>query len=146
MSTRGARRAALRGRPAALAGLALLAVLALGACGSKDFPNDPRAPAPKEISAKVDSRQVVVSPDKIGAGLAVFTVANLSESPVRFTVSGPKTEASTAEIEPGSPANLKVNLREGDYRVSAGRGVNIRPDTIAVGPERKSSQNRLLLP
>jgi hypothetical protein len=129
-----------------LAGMAVLSALTLPACGSSDFPNNPRPPVPKEISAKVDSRRVVVSPDEIGAGLAVFTVANLSDSPIRFTVTGPKTEASTPEIQPGLPSNLKVNLRQGDYQVSAGRGLGIQPTTLSVGPERKSSQNRLLLP
>jgi hypothetical protein len=129
-----------------LVGVAALSALTLVACGSSDFPNNPRPPAPKEISAKVDSKRVVVSPDKLGAGLAVFTVVNLSDSPIRFTVSGQKTEASTTEVQPGAPASLKVNLREGDYQVSAGQGLDIQPTTLAVGPKRKSSQNRLLLP
>jgi hypothetical protein len=144
MSTKGARTAAKSGRRMALVCVAVLPALALAACGSSDFPNDPRPPEPKEISAKVDSKRVVVSPKKIGAGLVVFTVANLSDSPIRFTVSGQKSEASTTEIEPGSPANLKIDLHEGDYQASAGQGV--QPTTLTVGPERNSSQNRLLLP
>jgi hypothetical protein len=144
MSTNGGGRASRSGRPAGFAGLAVLAALALGACGSTDFPNDPRPPEPKEISAKVDSKRVVVSPDKIGAGLVVFTIANLSDAPVQFTVSGEKTEASTTEIQPGAPANLKIDLHEGDYEASVGQSA--QPATLTVGPERKSSQNRLLLP
>ena len=144
MGTSGGRRGSRSGHRAGFAALAVLASLALAACGSTDFPNDPRSPEPKEISAKVDSKRVVVSPKKIGAGLVVFTIANLSDAPVQFTVRGQKTEASTTEIQPGTPANLKINLHEGDYEASVGQSA--QPATLTVGPERKSSQNRLLLP
>jgi hypothetical protein len=59
-------------------------------------------------------------------------------------VNGPK-KASTIQINPGSPDYLKMNLTEGTYQASAGNS-KIKPATIKVGPERKSSQNELLLP
>jgi hypothetical protein len=93
----------------------------------------------------VDSGKVVVSPNRFGAGLVTFTIANLSDSPVRFTLSGPR-DAATQEIQPGTPANLKVAMTEGDYQVTAGSGVDVKPATVKVGPERASSQNKLLLP
>jgi hypothetical protein len=145
MSTRGSGRASRATRRATAAALGIVAALALGACGSKDFANEPRPPAPIEVTAKVDSSKVVVSPSKFGAGLVTFTIANLSDSPVRFTLSGP-TDAASEEIQPGTPANLKVNLAEGDYQATAGSGVNVKPAKVTVGPERKSSQNKLLLP
>jgi hypothetical protein len=144
MATRGARRASRRGRLAALAVPAALVGLLLAGCGAEEFPNDPRPPAPIEVSARVDSNRVQVSPDKFGAGLVNFTVANLSSSPVRFNVTGP-TEGSTVEIQPGAPDYLKMNLKEGTYEVSASKA-KIRPATIEVGPERSSSQNKLLEP
>jgi hypothetical protein len=144
MATRGARRASRRGRLAALAVPAALVGLLLAGCGAEEFPNDPRPPAPIEVSARVDSNRVQVSPDKFGAGLVNFTVANLSSSPVRFNVTGP-TEGSTVEIQPGAPDYLKMNLKEGTYEVSASKA-KIRPATIEVGPERPSSQNKLLEP
>jgi hypothetical protein len=119
--------------------------LGLSACGSKDFPNEARVPAPIEVTAKVDSKKVLVSPDKFGAGLVDFTIANLSDSPVRFTLSGPK-DAATEAIEPGTPATLKVELSQGRYRATAGSDSSAQPDELTVGPERKSSQNKLLLP
>ena len=125
--------------------LAALAALTLGACGSEDFPNKPRPPAPLDVTAKVDSQKVVVSPSKFGAGLVTFTIANLSDSPVRFTLSGP-TDAATDAIQPGSPANLKVEMTEGTYRATAGSGVDVRPATVKVAAKRPSSQNDLLLP
>jgi hypothetical protein len=144
MATRGARRASRRGRLAALAVPAALVGLLLAGCGAEEFPNDARPPAPIEVSARVDSSRVQVSPDKFGAGLVNFTVANLSSSPVRFNVNGP-TEGSTVEIQPGAPDYLKMNLKEGTYEVSASKA-KIRPATIEVGPERPSSQNKLLEP
>lgn len=144
MATRGARRASRRGRLVALAVPAALAGVLLAGCGAEDFPNNPRVAAPIEVSARVDSDRVQVSPDKFGAGLVNFTVANLSGSPVRFNVTGP-TEGSTVEIQPGAPDYLKMNLKEGTYEVTASKA-KIRPATIRVGPDRPSSQNELLEP
>jgi hypothetical protein len=144
MDMRGARRASRRGRLAVLVVPATVAAVLFAGCGAKDFPNNPRSPKPIEVSARVDSQRVQISPNKVGAGLVNFTVANLSGSPIRFNVSGP-TNGSTVEIQPGAPDYLKMNLREGTYQATAGKG-KIRPATIKVGPERKSSQNDLLLP
>ena len=145
MSTRGVGRAPRRAWHALCAALAIPAALSLGACGSSDFPNDPRPPAPIEVTAKIDSGQVQVSPNHFGAGLVTFTIANLSNSPVRFTLTGPR-DAATLPIQPGAPANLKVNLPEGSYQATAGGGGKPRSATVKVGPERKSSQNQLLQP
>jgi len=111
------------------------------------------------VAAKVDQRDVVVSPNHFGAGLVNFTITNFSDSPVRFTLSGPKNAASQP-IPPGGPidssesptpvtpstASLKVELPEGSYEASAGEGASAQPDTVEVGPKRPSSGNELLLP
>jgi hypothetical protein len=146
MSTRGAGRAPRRARQTSFAALATLAALSLGACGSSDFADEPpRAAAAIAVAAKVDQRQVVVSPDHFGAGLVNFTIVNFSDSPVRFTLSGPK-EAASQQIPPGAPASLKVELQEGSYEASAGQGASAQPDTVEVGPKRPSSKDELLLP
>ena len=131
----------------ALAVGGLLAV-GLGACGSNDFANDPRPPVPIEISANVTADHVLVSPNKVGGGLATFTITNQGDAPVRFTLVGPAPQDNQAsdEIPPGGVGNLKASLREGDYEVTAGGRANVRPAKLVVGPERKSSQNDLLLP
>jgi hypothetical protein len=137
----------VRGRLVArLAGVAAAGslLLVVAGCGSKDFPNDPRPPVPAEITARIDSKTVQVSPDKIGGGLATFTVANISHSPERFQVKGP-TEGTTDEIDPGANAYLKLKLEQGTYRASA-PGSGIQGQSIQVSAERKSSQNDLLLP
>jgi hypothetical protein len=96
------------------------------------------------VSAKVDSERVQVAPDRFGAGLVNFTIANLSSAPVTFDVTGP-TKGSSTEIQPGAPDSLRMSMKEGTYRVTASEP-KIKPATIKVGPERKSSQNKLLEP
>ena len=131
------------GRGLALAGLASVAA----GCGSSDTrtPSGERPPTPIEVSAKVDSKQVVVSPSKFGAGLVDFSVANLSNRPITFRVNGP-TKGSTPPVQPGAPGALKMTLEKGVYVASAGDGTSPRPDQIHVGPPRNTSQNKLLLP
>jgi hypothetical protein len=160
MSTRGAGRAPRRARQTSFAALATLAALSLGACGESDFTNEPsRAAAPIAVAAVIDQREVVVSPDRFGGGLVNITITNFSDSPVRFTLSGPK-EVASQQIPPGAPADssesptpvtpsttsLKVELPEGSYEASAGQGASAQPDTVQVGPKRPSSKNELLLP
>jgi hypothetical protein len=128
---------------AALA-VAAIAAVAIAGCGSDSNPNDPRPPAQLEVSASVNPQKVQISPDKFGAGVVNFTVANLSGSPITFSVDGPK-KASTVQIQPGAPDYLKMNLTEGTYQATVGNS-KIKPATIKVGPERPSSQNQLLLP
>jgi hypothetical protein len=52
---------------------------------------------------------------------------------------------STGTIQPRSTAQLKVDAAEGDYTMSASGG-DIRPATVKVSTQRRSSQNDLLLP
>ena len=143
MRIRGAGRAILLGRRSAPA--ALIAVLALAGCGSKDFPNEPRVPAPLDVTAKISGNEVRVSPNRFGAGLVTFTVANLTSSPTRFVITGPK-DAHTDDIQPGAPATLKVNLPQGTYQAGSGPTSRARPATLTVGAERASPQNKVLLP
>jgi hypothetical protein len=137
-------------RPRIGVAIAVAGVLALSAtgCGEKDFANRPRPPAPIEIGASVNTKRVQVSPDRIGAGVATFTVANLSHDTVNLTLVGPTSGDSraTGEIPAGGVGNLKTDLREGDYEVTAGSGSEVRPATLRVGPERKSSANEVLQP
>lgn len=140
----GARRASRRGRLASLGASAAVLGVVLAGCGAKDFPNNPRPPTPIEVSARVDSQRVQVAPDRFGAGLVNFTVANLSGAAITFDVTGP-TKGSTTQIQPGAPDYLRMNMKEGTYQVTASKS-KIKPATIKVGPERPSSQNNLLEP
>jgi hypothetical protein len=145
MATRGVRTvASRRGRLVTVGASGLVLAAVLAGCGAKDFPNDPRPPTPIEVSARVDAQRVQVAPDHFGAGIVNFTIANLSGSPISLNVSGP-TKGATTQIQPGSPDYLRISMKEGTYEVSASKS-RIKPATIQVGPERPSSQNKLLEP
>lgn len=138
-----------RRRRKGLLAAAGIALLGFAGCGSDDFVNDPRLPAPIQLTAKIDDRKVVVSPteidgEPIGAGLATITIANLSDDEVQLTFDGPN-EKSTAPILAGGVADFKMTLEEGDYVVAAD-GSDASEAQLTVGPERESAQNELLLP
>ena len=126
----------------------LLAAGLLAGCGNKDFPNEARAPAPIETTARIGPRAVSVSPDSFGAGIVNVTVANLSDSPASFVVKAAsgKTAASSGTLQPGSVTTIKTQLKQGSYQALAGGATGLHPGKITVGPERRSSQNDLLLP
>jgi len=119
-------------------------ILALAGCGSSSFPNKPRAAEPIELTASIGPKAVNVAPQKVGAGLARITVANLSSNPASFRLHG-RTSGTSGTIEPGSPTTLQMELKQGTYTASAS-GSGFRPATLKVGPPRPSSQNKLLLP
>jgi hypothetical protein len=128
-----------------LASVAALAASGIAGCGADDHPNDPRPPAPIEVTARVDDESVEVQPSKFGAGLVVMTISNQSADPVEVAVEGP-TGGTGPTIAPGQPGNFKFNFEEGEYVVSAGEASGARDALLTVGPERASSQNDLLLP
>jgi hypothetical protein len=144
-------------RGTALACVAALAGVGIG-CGAEDHPNEPRPPAPIEITAKVDDERVDIEPSKFGAGLVVMTISNQSDDVIQLAVDGPcqadvDDESSAADpcptgpaIQPGQPGNFKLDFQEGEYTISAGDESSARPAVLSVGPERASSQNDLLLP
>ncbi|GIK77091.1 MAG: hypothetical protein BroJett022_07810 [Actinomycetes bacterium] len=132
----------MRGRSAA-AGLLAASVLAAG-CGAEEFPNDPRPPAPVELSAKVDDRKVTVVPDEVGAGLATFTISNQSRDGVELAFDGP-SDIRTDVIPAGGVGAVQFELEPGTYEIEAGVPT-IADGAMTVGPERPSASNELLLP
>ena len=134
----------------ALLGIGLAGIgLAAAGCGSEDFPNNPRPPAPIEMTAKVSDDQVLVSPTQsggkpVGAGLATVTIANLTDEPTALTFSGPQ-DSTTDPVVANGVLDYKLELHPGQYTVSSDN-VSARPMQFTVGPERKSAQNDLLLP
>jgi hypothetical protein len=126
----------------------LLAGGLVAGCGQKDFPNEARAPAPIETTANIGPRAVSVSPDSFGAGIVNVTVNNGSDRPASFILknSAGKTTATSGTLQPGSVTTIKTQLNQGNYQAIAGGAQHIRPAKISVGPERRSSQNDLLLP
>lgn len=124
---------------------ALAAALSLASCGEDDFANDPRPSAPIQLSALISDDKVAVSPKEVGAGIASITISNQSEDPAALVLEGPSDESSN-EILPNNVAEIKVVLDEGEYVASAGEGNDQREALLAVGRERASSSNELLLP
>jgi hypothetical protein len=118
---------------------------ALAACGSDDFPNDPRPPTPVELTAAIDSDSVTISPDDPGAGIVNITISNQTDEPTRLTLEGPTT-ATSNEIAPGGTGSIKTTLEEGEYEAAAGAEIGIKPQKLTVGPERPNSTNELLQP
>src|SRR5207247_10723892 len=114
----------LSGRRLVLLASIVVAISAAG-CGSSDFPNKPRAAAPIEVTASIGPRAVKVSPVKVGAGLANFTVANLSSNPATLRLSGPSSTA-TQQIEAGAVTTVSEELKTGPDQVSA-PGSGLRP-------------------
>ena len=122
----------------------LLVALVIAGCGRNDFNNDPRPPIPAEVSVKISSSGVVVSPKEFGAGLVNFTIANLADQTGSLAIHGPVSATSDA-IAPGDAETLKVAMKTGSYEASTD-GIVVRPFDFTVGPERPSGQNDLLLP
>jgi hypothetical protein len=130
--------------PALVVAAALVMVLAAAGCGRTDFKNDPRPPIPAEVAVKIASDGVGVSPKTFGAGLVVFTVANLTNQSGSLAIHGP-VSANTNELPPGGTGSVKVDMKTGSYEASVD-GIAVRPFRFTVGPERPSGQNDLLLP
>lgn len=135
----------LRRRARALVAAAVaIAALAVVGCGRDDFENDPRAAIPAEVSAKIGSDSVAVSPREFGAGLVNMTIANLSTEPGALVIRGPVNTESD-EIPPAATTTLKIEMERGTYEASVD-GIAVLPARFTVGPERTSGQNDLLLP
>jgi hypothetical protein len=133
-----------RGRAQFVAAAVVAVALAVGGCGRDDFKNEPRPPITAEISVKIAKDGVAVSPREFGAGLANFTIANLTTKPGTLAIHGP-IDADSEEIPAAGTGTIKVNMKTGRYEASVSGGA-VRPFSFTVGPKRPSGQNDLLLP
>jgi len=135
--------------------LALAMLLVLVGCGSDDadeYGNEPRPPAPINVTAAIDSDRIRVSPRSFGSGPVVFIISNQSGAPQTVTFEtdeiGGETggiQRSTREIASRSTAQLKVDPPEATYRLSAS-AADITPAAVEVGERRESAQDELLQP
>jgi hypothetical protein len=125
----------------------LMAVLALAGAGCGDkFENEPRIPDTLQLNAKIGDEQLLISPDKFGAGVVFISISNQTKSTASLQFRGP-TEFTSDPVPAGGTTNVKVNLLSGDYEVTAtGSDAFDRPVFLAVGPTRPSAQNTVLLP
>jgi hypothetical protein len=95
---------------------------------------------------------VSVSPQRFGAGPIVLIVSNQSSSAQKVIFetdelggTQPGNTFNTTPINPRGTATLKVDVREGDWKLSTGDG-EIRAAAVSVGHRRKSAQGDLLQP
>jgi hypothetical protein len=133
-----------RGRGLLVATAILAAGLIAAGCGRDDFKNDPRPPIPAEVSVKIATSGVGMSPKKFGSGLVNFTIANLTTKTGTLAIHGP-VDAESNALPAGGAETLKVEMKPGTYEASVS-GIAVRPFSFTVGPERPSGQNDLLLP
>ena len=133
-------------------GIAAACVTVAGCGGGDDYANDPRPPAPINVTAAITNSKVSVSPQRFGAGPIVLVVSNQSSSAQEVTFETdelggerPGGTYSTTPINPRGTATLKVEVRQGDWKLGTRDG-GIRAAAVSVGRERKSAQNELLQP
>jgi len=148
VSSTGAQRGALRVAVAT----ALVATLAGAGCGSEEFPNEPRAPAPITVSAVIAPRGVTVSRARFGAGPVELLASNqtptsqrLQLRSLRLAAGGASLAQTTGPINPGGTASLHADVDAGTYLVSV-RSSAIEPARVVVSAQRAGARDRLLQP
>jgi len=130
-----------------------LGVLTVAGCGGGgDYANKPRPPAPINVTAAITDNRVSVSPQRFGAGPIVLIISNQASTAQKVVFetdelggSQPGNKFDTTPINPRGTATLKVDVREGDWKLGTGDG-GIRAAAVSVGQERESAQGDLLQP
>ena len=136
-----------------LYGTAFLALIAIGAtgCGSgSKFENNPRPPAPVQLTGVITDKGVTISPNKVGGGPVRLIISNQTQDAHTVTLDGGNTTDTVGPINPLDTATLQQTLVQGSYRVKAGSSKavqkELKPGRLKVGPPRKSSSSQVLLP
>jgi hypothetical protein len=132
--------------------LAALAAAASGCGAEEDYANRPRPPAPINVTAAIDQGRIRVSPQSFGAGPVVFVISNQSGLAQEVTfetdeIAGERggIRKSAGPIAPRSTGTLKVDAREGTYRLSAS-SQGVQAAAVRVSGPRPSAQDELLQP
>jgi len=131
----------------------LVALTFLAGCGSSDpYANEPRPPAPINVTAAITNDGVDVSPRRFGAGPIVLIIANQANQSHEITLETdepaegkPGIRQTTSPINPGGTAELQVDVPQGSYSVSTD-SEDLQAAMLTVGPQRESAQNDLLQP
>jgi hypothetical protein len=136
-----------------LTGAALLATAAMtaaGCGGASHFKNEPRPPAPVQLTGVITDKGVTVSPDRVGAGPVILLISNQTQQAHTITLDGGNTKDTVGPINPLDTAKLQQTLEQGDYQVKAGSSQalskELKAGTLTVGPRRRSSADQVLLP
>ena len=140
--------------------LALAAATVSGCGGGKHFANNPRPPAPVNLTVYINDQRVSVSPTSVGAGPVLLVITNQASNAESVAVSSSGASNSLADTGPISPqatAQLAINLRQpGDYTVAtaasnsteaaAATPTGIQPALIHVGSPRPNSNSEVNQP
>ena len=136
--------------------IGLVVVAAAAGCGGgeDDYANNPRPAAPINVAAVITDEKVSVSPKTLKAGPVVLIIANQSSDAQRVSLETDELGGDqpgvrppkTSPINPRGTAELKVDLREGTYKLTVEGGGSIQPVPIEVAGKRESAQNDLLQP
>jgi hypothetical protein len=136
-----------------LTGAALLATAAMtvaGCGGESKFKNEPRPPAPVQLTGVITDKGVTISPDRVGAGPVILLISNQTQQAHTITLDGGNTKDTVGPINPLDTAKLQQTLQQGDYQVKAGSSKalskELKAGTVTVGPRRRSSADQVLLP
>ena len=133
--------------------LATAGALAAAGCGDDtERVNRERPAATINVTAAVIGGRIRVSPRRFGAGPIRLLITNQTPAARSVTFETQETAGeeggliqSTAPINPAGTATLEVNVRKGDYRLSADDRA-IRPAAVRVGATRASAQSELMQP
>ena len=123
------------------------------ACGSDaEYSDALRPPSPINVTAAITDDRVRVSPRSFGAGPIVLIISNQASTAQKVIFqtdelggTQPGNKFDTTPINPRGTATLKVDVRQGDWKLGTGDGA-IRAAAVAVGRQRKSAQGNLLQP
>jgi endonuclease YncB( thermonuclease family) len=138
------------GRIAAFAFLATAGITAAGCGGSSDFKDEPRPPEPVQLTGVIRNDKLTVSPNRVGAGPIIILISNQTQQAHTVTLDGVDTRDTVGPVNPLDSAKIQQTLKQGKYTVKAGSTQavprEIAPATLSVGPQRRDSSNKVLLP
>jgi hypothetical protein len=141
----------LQGRGASAVAAGALTLLGFTGCRSEDFRNEPRPPAPIQLTGVITNERVTISPDQVGTGPITIIVSNQTDRSHTVTLQGLGVNEVVGPINPLDTATIQSTLqRRGTYRVRAGSPVatsqQIAPGRLVVGIGRQSSRDNVQLP
>src|SRR3954453_3187979 len=89
---------------------AILATMAAGVAGyggSSEFKNDPRAPAPVQLTGVIRDDKVTVSPNRGGGGPIILLIPNQPQQAHTIALDGVDTQHPVGPITPSDTAKLQ---------------------------------------
>src|SRR5215216_6240395 len=127
----------------AFALLATAAFTAAGCGGGSQFENEPRPPAPVQLTGVIRDDKLTVSPDRVGAGPVIIYISNQTQKAHTITLDGGSTKDTVGPVNPLDTAKIQQTLTQGTYTVKAGStqavARDIKPATLSVGRQRRDS-------